>query len=301
MSRKEQALIRVEADFYPGKFGNFGADWMITTSELAEQLRVASAEGLRVRLAWKDITGQKYLDVDYHAERDDVIPKLPFPPQEPFLPTAMEAGLDDIQRDLASTLANVAKVDFEAISDGLVNMLELMTQQLEQLDTTALTEETTATLREVRELVGNEDLKRALGRVDEIAANLEVTTTRANDLLGKEELGRAIDDFAAAATSMRTMSTDLEQRLPGVLDGLEGTMADARGIMNDSKIPETTESLRGAADGIGSATRNVSAMRTDLRRAVQEFSDAARSIGRLARMLEENPQVLLSGKGSGGR
>jgi paraquat-inducible protein B len=295
------AIIAVRGALLPSAFQEDASRFSVE-AEVRKTVAELVSQGLRVRLAWKDITGQKYLDLDYHDPAEAVPPKLPVTPEEPYIPTYVEPSLQDIQKDLASTLAQISKIRFGAIGEKIETLLERVTTRVEELRT----DEISAALREasdgIRKLTESGELQRGLERVDAITRETERATARLNEILQKPELDAAAADLAAAAKSARATVERLEARVPETVERFDALLAEASRAVVDAKLPETMDSLRGGADGIAAATRSVVAMRAELISTMRELGQASRSVGRLADFLERHPEAVLSGRaGEGGK
>jgi ABC-type transporter Mla subunit MlaD len=294
-----EAIIEVEGELFPAALNAFGGP-PERGSDTRDVIRREVREGLRVRVAWKDITGQKYLDVDY-LDPEAYPPKdIALQPREPYIPTAASPSLQDIQRDLATTLGSLAKINYEQIGARTEALLELTTRKIDELKL----EEVTGALRDagvaLRDLAGSEELRRGLTRFDELGAEVQRLVARANDLLAKPEFDRGIEDLAVAMRSLSVTAKELEGTLPAAVERVGAVAGEAQRAIAESKLPETTESIRAGAGEIQGAARNVSALREDLRLAFRELAEASRNIGRLADFLERHPESLLRGRGGEG-
>lgn len=293
------AIIRVRGALHPSAFLEKSAGFA-DEERVRETLREGVERGLRVRLAWKDITGQKYLDFDFHDPAEAAPPKLPIVPEEPYVPTYVSKSLQDIQKDLATAVSNLSQIRFEEIGTKIEQILDRVSEHLEKLKT----DDITAALREategIRKLTESGELQRGLERVDSITAQAEQSALRLNELLAKPDLEAALTDFAATAKSSRAVVEKLEAQVPETAARLDGLLDEADRALAESKLPETTASIRASADGVGAAARNMTTIRTELVATMRELSQAARSVSRLADYLERRPDAILAGRSGGG-
>ena len=298
-SMRPGAPVEASCAVYPDLFGDEQELW-VTQSEFDERVELLVARGMRASINWKDITGQKYIALDYYQPSEQPLPDLGVAPKQPYIPTAQTATLADIQRDLATVASKLANVDYEEISARVLDLLEITTQRVESIDVQALAGHAEETMIAIRKLAENEDLHAAIARMDEIALHAEGAMKRADELLGKPEVEQAIEDAAASMRSVAEITAKLERDIPEIVEKIEGVVDEAGATVADSDVPATAASLRGAADAVGAAARDIAGMRTDMQRALQQFSRATRSIDRLARALEEDPGAILRGKSTGG-
>ncbi len=264
--------------------------------DLVARVRERTRRGLRVRMKWQGISGNKYLELEAMNPAQYPPPALALVFKEPYVPTATDPTLADIQRDAATTLGRLARVDYEGISDRIVTALEALEKQVDDLRTSDLSEQTEATLKEAQDLLANEDLKRALGRFDTITADLEAASKQVRDLVARPELDQAVTDFAEAARQLRETTEAMSKKLPEVLDQASATLDVAREAVEGAKLPETAGAVRDTLADVGGAARSLGSMREDLRRALKDIASAGRQVARLARFLEEHPEALLTGK-----
>ncbi len=297
-SMRPDAPIQVTCVIYPDQIGSVRSLWSMG-DDAANQIEVSVSGGLRASLGVKDITLQKYIALEHFPLAEQPIPILGFEPRRPWIPTAQEATFQDMQRDLASTLAQLARVNYEDISVRILDLLDVTTQRIEAIDTQALAGHAEETLVAVRRLAEDPALRRVIDRLDSVALHADSAMTRIDEMVQRGQFDEVATNLAEASRSLAATSKRLESDIPRLLEGVDDLVATAERTVEGSRVPETAESLRGAADAVGGAARNLSAMREDLRRTLRDFSQASRSVGRLARYLEENPESVLSGRPSG--
>ncbi len=293
----KEAPVEVRCLIYPDLMGS-EQRFMVTQSEFNDDVFTRVGQGLRVSLAIKDITMQKYLAIDYFPPGEQPIPDMGVPIKTPYLPTAREASLADMQRDLASALSQLARVDYEKISAQIVDLLEITTHKIDSIDTQALAGHAEEAMLAIRALAEDPGLHAAVGRLDVISARAESAVTRMDELLAKPELDAVIDDAAATIRSLQATATSIEESIPRIVDRVDQLLATADLELQKSDLAGTTESLRGAAGEVGQAASDIANMRADLQRAMLQFGRASRSIDRLARSLDEDPGVLIRGRRS---
>lgn len=296
---QHEAIIAVRADLFPKALAAFGES--VTNEEESRALIEKEVlHGLRVRVAWKDITGQKYLDVDFLDPEEYPPPKLGFEPAKPYLPAAVSPSLQDIQKDLATTLGSLSKIDYQRLGANMQQLLEVLTQRVEQFRA----DEVSASFRDaaeaVRDLAKSNDIKQVLTRLDAVGQDAQAFVKRADALIAKPELASGIDDLAAAAKALRATAESMEKSIPDAVARVDSVAAEAQRAIAESRLPETAEMVRDGVGEIGSAARSVTAVREDLRIALREISEAGRSIGRLAALLERHPESILKGRGAVG-
>lgn len=291
------AVIEVVCELFPEQLTRFGGV-RPSGEEVRDAISREVSKGLRVRVVWKDITGQKFLDLDYvDPTLDEHRPaELGFEPAEPYIPTLTEKSLTDIQRDLSATISNLAKIDYAAIGGQLQSVLAQIGQKVSDLRTDELSRSFRDAADAMKATFESEKLRTGLDRLDAITAELERAGTRANSLLARPELEQGISDLAASARSLRAVTEGLEKSLPETVARIDSAVDDTRRAIVDAKLPETTGAVRDGVADIAGAARSVAAVREDLAAALREMAGAARSISRLADYLERNPDAVINGR-----
>ena len=292
-----QAVIEVVCDLYPEQLTRFGSA-APSEQEILLAIRREVSQGLRVRVAWKDITGQKYLDLDYVDPNDPEMaaPDLGFRPVEPYIPTVRERSFTDIQRDLASAVGGLAKIDYQAIAAKLQVLLEQLSQKVSDFRADEVSTSIRDAADAIRQTAANDDLRRGLGRFDAITRDLESVAKRADDLLANPEIARGVTDLAEAAKALRETSDSLAKSVPETMSHVDAAIADAHKAVIDAKLPETTEAVRAGFADVGGAARSAAAARDELSVALRQMAEASRSIARLAEYLERHPESVLKGR-----
>jgi paraquat-inducible protein B len=195
----------------------------------------------------------------------------------PEIPTA-PGGFEQLK----SSLENLPLKD---ILTRTMATMDTINELLAQPSVQKLAPEALAVLREYRGLA--RDLRGEVGplvaRVNESADTADRTLDRTNQAVQRIE-----QELTRTLRSVRQVTDTLNARLGPLADKLERTSDAATGAMRQ------TERTMASANRVvepGSATQR------DLRRALDEFARAARSVRELAEQLERNPNALITGKG----
>ena len=241
-----------------------------------EQLDRLIERGLRAKLVSQSfVTGQLAVELNFEPEvpvrmvgaREDI----------PEIPTA-PGGFQQIKNSLES-------LPLKDILTRTVTTLEQINKLLDQPAVQKLAPEALTVLREYRGLA--QDLRGEVGplvkQVNESADTANQTLDRTNQAVKtiEQELTRTL-------RSVRQVTDTLNARIGPLADKLERSSDAATGAMR-----QTEQTMASANEVIepGSATQR------DLRRALDEFARAARSVRELAEQLERNPNALITGKG----
>lgn len=265
-------------------------------SAIDKAIRREVEQGLRVSIAWKDITGQKYLDLDYVDPAKSPPATLGFTPPGTYIPTAVETKLADIQRDVANVTSRLAQVDYQGIAQDARAAVTTLRKAIEDLDAAGLGARFGEAADSVRRLASNADLTSAMKRLDAVLEKADAAVARIGDIASRPSVTAGLDDIAASAASLRRMTAQLEESIPRLTKSAEETLASARTAIDAARLQDTTAAVRGTMTETGNAARQVAALREDGRRTLADLGEAARGLARLVKFLEENPDALLRGK-----
>ena len=201
-------LMEAELDVF-----NFGVD----TNDDKQMLfyRLISSEsknGLRCTLEYSGITGMKYVEIDYMADPLPEEAELELPPALKtasrgmvYLPSRQSA-INNMLDMINNSLQNIAKVDFEGISQSLKSSIVTMD-----------------------ELLGNEDIKKTLASLERASANFD----RISDSLASSLSPEALDGLIARANESLEGITELSREVREDIQkaDLGGTAAGMRAAM----------------------------------------------------------------------
>ncbi len=274
--------LRVETDELSARipvFMEFQLDrieWAGEKGFTQEQMDRLIDRGLRAKLVSQSfVTGQLAVELGFEPAvparlvgvRDDI----------PEIPTA-PGGFEQLK----SSLENLPLKD---ILTRAMSTMDRINQVLDQPAVQKLAPEALGTLQEYRGLA--RDLRSEVGPLVE---QVNQSADTANQTL--DRTNRAVEKLEAELTrtlrSVREVTDTLNGRLGPLADKIERTSDAATGAMRQ------TEQTMASANSViepGSATQR------DLRRALDEFARAARSVRELAEQLERNPNALITGKG----
>ena len=255
-------------------------------------------DGLRVRLAWKDITGQKFLDVDFLDPKEYPAPDLGFEPQQPYLPTVTGPSLTDIQKDLATTMASLSRIRYEDIARRVDTLLATTERAISELDTKSLTDKFGRVADALDKLASSEHLRDALKSIQSAATKLDSIAEQVDKIVHKDELGKGIDEAAAAMVSIRRTAELLEKDLPALVSEARETVQSVKRTVEAAKFDTAVDATRGAMASLSQAGRSLTQLESELAHSLENLNDAARRVGKLAESLQRHPETLLSGRGA---
>lgn len=264
----------------------------------ASELPDMVSEGLRVRLAWKDITGQKFLDVDFLDPKEYPVPELGFEPEQPYLPTVTGPSLSDIQKDLATTMSSLSRIRYEDIAQRVDTLLTTTERAIAELDTKSLSEKFGRVADALDSLASSENLRNALKSIQAAAERLDSVATQVDTIVHKGELSKGIDEAAAAMASIRRTAESLEKDLPTLIENANATVQSVKKTVEEARVDTAVDATRGAMASLTQAGRSLTQLQSELGRSLESLNDAARRVGKLAESLQRHPESLLSGRGA---
>jgi ABC-type transporter Mla subunit MlaD len=265
---------------------------VVDPAKIDEAIASQVKKGLRVRIAWKDITGQKYLELDYVDPAKSPPPPLPFEPSGTYVPTSVEKSITDIQRDVATVTSELAQVDYKAVVQDVRTLMATLQKTIGEIDVKKFGEAADA----VRDLARDPRIDAVLVRVDGTLAKLESAASHLDEFLARPAMAAGVDDAATAAAALKRVAAQLEEALPKLTASVEETLAAARRALDESRLSETTAAARSAVADVGNTARQMGALRESARKTLADLDEASRGLAQLVKYVEENPNALLHGK-----
>lgn len=289
------ALIEVRSNLLVDKISDQTTS-IVDREEIDLGIANKVKNGLRVRLAWKDITGQKYLDLDYHDPKESPAKPLSFTPPGTYVPTATERTFSDIQRDVGEVASKLSRLDYESIAADTRALMASLRKTVDEFGAAGLGPRVGEAADAVRDLAKNPRIEASLANLETTLARIDSAAARLDAVLARPSIPAAFDDLAASAASFKRMAAEIEESVPKVTKSLDETLAAARRVLDESKLPETTAAARESMSEVENAARQFGALRESARKTLGDLSVAARGLGELLKYLEENPNALLKGR-----
>lgn len=216
------------------------------------------AAGLRAELGIAGLaTGLLYVELDMKDPAEYPVPHRDIVPIDFAIIPAAPSAISEFQASFTEILANIKDVDFAGLTHEMHGLLTDTRQQIQNLDTTAISTEVTATARAYRQIAESPEIPTILTNLDGALTDLRATLN-------------SFDGSLAPAAEELTLTL---QRLRQNLDSLEDATNNASRFI-------------AAQNGLGSEAAD----------ALRQLGEAARAVGRLADFLERNPNALLSGR-----
>jgi paraquat-inducible protein B len=159
--------------------------------------------------------------------------------------------------DIQQLLANLAHIDVRGLSDKLNGLLTRVDTSLSELN------------------------------VAEINAGITNLLGSANRVITTPDLTNSFTALRQTLAQAGSLMTHVDCRVDPLADGITKTLADAQKTLGDVRV---------AVGNVSDLLGPDSALRPDLIQALEQVSDAGRSVSDLAELLERNPNALLAGK-----
>jgi paraquat-inducible protein B len=153
-------------------------------------------------------------------------------------------------------------------------------------------------------------LEAALGNLDleKLSASLISVLASANRILQNPAIDASISEFKGALVDARKLVNNVDEEVKPLAGRAKTTLDDIGKLARqvDSKVDPLSKSMAEALKSVDTAFKSIeelvgkrSPMRADLEETLKAIQGAARSVRILADYLEQHPEALLKGKGSG--
>jgi paraquat-inducible protein B len=222
-----------------------------------EGVRKAVAEGLRARMKQQSLlTGKLYIEFDIAPTAPSFVYQPEVRPPFPMVPT-IGAEMDELIAGIADGLKKFNSLDLASVMTELRDVLASTKSQIAALNVKDINTNLVGITTDVRTLVGNGKLTKAIDSLDEALTGIDEFTKKAN---------HGIDPLLK----------DLEKVLQQANAGL-------------AKIQEATTD-------VAKVTNPRAPVLMRLQNTLEETERAARAIKELANDLKQNPNSILLGK-----
>jgi phospholipid/cholesterol/gamma-HCH transport system substrate-binding protein len=220
---------------------------------------------LRAQVVMSWVTSTAFVQVDFLPDPPAGPQQLPFPTRPNTLRTVPSTAksLEGASRDVLRDLPAIALAAKDLIA-------------------------------ELRTEVKAAALPSLAGRLDRVLDLVEQELRSVQQRGTVAAAGAALDAVRAAANSLRADDGPVAVTLHEV----QAVLRDLRGELDRGELATTTQSLRGAADGLGTAALAVTAMSRDVQGELANLRAAVRAVERPANLLERDPAALLRGHGA---
>jgi paraquat-inducible protein B len=236
--------------------------------DLYEQSKLWIDRGLRCQLAMESlVTGQLMVEMDFY-------------PDTPARLTGIDLGVPELPTrtsEVDQLTQKLKKLPIEEIAEKLLAAIGSI--------------EKTLSSPELMDTVRN--LKATTGNANQLVLNIDRLVGDADKLV--KNIDRQIDPLSgslqAAIGDARMLLQNTDGEVKALSTKAQGALVSGKDALNQAV--STLNTYEGLVD-------ERSALRNDLEAALNEIAQAARSIRSLTDYLEQHPEALLQGKGSGG-
>ena len=210
--------------------------------------------GLRARLELNGISGFKYIELDYH---DSELP----------LDTKAETALKPRLRKAATFYIPSEPSMLTGLRAGITETIA----KIASIDYKLLSERLENVLNTANALLSDPNLKVMLANSEKLTGELSRTVNSLNAVFTPQRFEELSSKTADALEQIRELSRKMDR------------------IVEESKIPETSESFRNAAISLRDSERAFNDT-------MSKFNDTLDALSELIQTLDDNPSSLLSGK-----
>jgi paraquat-inducible protein B len=158
-----------------------------------------------------------------------------------------------------------------------------------------------STLSKLEAALGNLDLK-------ELSKKLISVLTNADRILSNRNIDASINEFKATLVDAHKLVNNVDEEVKPLSGKAQSTLDDVGKLARhvDGKVDPLSQSVTETLKSVDTAFKSIdelvgkrSPMRADIEDTLKEIQRAARSVRILADYLEQHPEALLKGKGSG--
>ena len=221
-------------------------------------------KGLRVRLASQGVTGAAYIEADYQDPARNPALEIDWQPHYPYVPSS-RSRITQLSESVEKILRSVEDIDVGRLVDGLEKSLLTITKVAEGANFDKLGGQANAFLTEVREtnrqlkeLIGNSDIKSAFKDSAAAASGARQIIERA-----QAPVNQMLADLPRAAESLERMV----KRLDAVTADLPETSAQLR-----QTLQRMNRLLATQQQGIAATVENLQAVSSD----IKELTESSR-------------------------
>jgi paraquat-inducible protein B len=212
--------------------------------------------GMRAKLNLQGITGLMFVELSFEDPREYPAPARLPAEAYPVIP-AIRSPIAEVQSSIVEIVADIKQANISGLSKDLRALVGTTNHKLGELDVKAMSARITAAAEAVEKFVGSPDAKQSFANLNAAVADLRLLLAKVDGQVGP-------------------VSEDFRRTLAQAQDALKSI--DAAAV--------TTRRFVQSQGNLGE----------DVSRALQQITEAADAIQRLAELLERNPNALIVGR-----
>ncbi len=212
--------------------------------------------GLRAKLNLQGITGLLFVELSFEDPREYPPAERNFTETYPVVP-AIRSPISEVQNSIVEIVADLKAANIAGLSKDLRTLVGTANQKLGDLDVKAISARVAGAAEAVEKFVNSPDAQKSMGNLN------------------------------AAIADLRTLLARIDGQVGPVSEEFKRTLADAQTALKS--IDTAATSTRRFVQAQGN-------LGEDVTRTLQQLSDAADAIQRLAELIERNPNALLVGR-----
>ncbi|MGR8981221.1 MAG: MlaD family protein [Gammaproteobacteria bacterium] len=246
-------VVEIDRNTFSGPGGEGFSDAM-SRAERKDNRDKLVAAGFRARLEMQSLlTGLLYVDIDVHPDKKPEFAELKYKNllEFPSIPTTTEE---------------------------IRNVVEEVVSKLQKLPLEEMVKDFSDSLKEIRNLVASEDIKKSRAALAVTLQEMEKAIKTLN-----RDLGPLLEETHRTVVTTNALIQDVHKDIKPVLDSTDKTLSAAIAALDKTK-----ESMASIDDAVGPE----SAMNETL----ESLREATRSIRHLTDYLERHPESIIYGK-----
>jgi paraquat-inducible protein B len=212
--------------------------------------------GLRAKLNLQGITGLLFVELSFEDPREYPPPTKLPAEVYPVVP-AIRSPISEVQNSLVEIVADIKAANISGLSKDLRTLIGTTNQKIGELD------------------------------VKELSARIAAAAGAVEKFANSPDARQALVNLNAAIVDLRALLAKVDGQVGPVSEEFKRTLAEAQ---------DALKSIDSAATTTRRFVQSQGSLGEDVARTLQELSQAAEAIQRLAELIERNPNALLVGR-----
>lgn len=221
------------------------------------ELQTLVDKGMRAKLNLQGITGLLFIDLTFEDPQEYPAAIKPVGPEVYPVVPAIRSPISEVQNSIVEIVADLKRANIAGLAQDIRTVLGTTNQRLTELDTKSMSARIAAAAEAVEKFVNSPDAKQSLTNLN------------------------------AAIVDLRAVLARFDGQIGPVSEEFKRTLTDAQAAL---------KSIDSAAVTTRRFVQSQSNLGEDLPRALQQITEAAEAIQRLAELIERNPNALLVGR-----
>ena len=219
------SYVVVRGYYFPDTFGR-NVD---TEEEFATMAQKGIQKGFRLQLASQGVTGVAFLNGVYFQPDQYPRYEIDWKPKYFYIPSA-PSTITTITDSITELTTSINKIDFKEIADDIQNLLEVVTNTVEDAHVAALSERVQDTILEFKKVATNLD---SLTGSEELRQSLKDLNKTLEDIkTGSEDLPDVVSKLNTILNRFDSLVSSRQEEITTILENISVISEDLRRFMN---------------------------------------------------------------------